>query len=167
MSEFRAHEPDAAQWHAELVKLQSQVARERASEAASTSEPIARQRPRRASRLILALVALAVILAVLFGPGILGGILDRWDYARSVHHDRSSAAHGIRPQLERQALVVVRALREGGAPARMSAAAFAGEYPIASNESAERRARRSPPSHCAGLRRTRKGGDGLNPQWET
>jgi hypothetical protein len=54
------------------------------------------------------LVALAVILAVLFGPGILGSILDRWNYARSVHQDRSSAEHGIRPQLERQALVVVR-----------------------------------------------------------
>ena len=107
MSKFRAHEPDAVQWHAELVKLQSQVARERASEATLRPEPMPLKRPRRASKWVLALVALAIILAVLFGPGILGGILDRWDYARGVHSDRSAAEHGIRPQLERQALIVV------------------------------------------------------------
>jgi hypothetical protein len=67
-----------------------------------------RHRQRRAPKLLLALVALAVILAVLFVPGILGSILDRWDYARSVHQDRSSAEHGVRPQLVPRAVVVVR-----------------------------------------------------------
>ncbi len=108
MSEFRTHEPNTAQWQAELAKLQSEVARERPRTIAPPPDPLPRPRPRRASKLLLALVALAVIVAVLFGPGILGSILDRWDYARSVHQDRSSAENGIRPQLERQALVVVR-----------------------------------------------------------
>ena len=108
MSEFRASEPSTAQWQAELVKLQSEVARERPRAVAPSPDPLPRQRPRRAPKLLLALVALAVILAVLFGPGILGSILDRWDYASSVHHDRSSAEHGIRPQLERRTLVVIR-----------------------------------------------------------
>jgi len=107
MSEFRAHEPDAVQWQAELVKLQSQVARERAGETTLRPDPIARRRPWGVPKLILALVAVAVILAVLFGPGILGGILDRWDHGRSVHPDRSAAEHGIRAQRERQALIVV------------------------------------------------------------
>jgi hypothetical protein len=110
MSEFRTHEPDAAQWQAELVKLQSELARERPRAVAPNSgpDPVSRQRPRRAGKLVLGLVALAVILVVLFGPGILGSILDRWDYARSVHRDRSSAEHGVRPQLDRRALIVVR-----------------------------------------------------------
>ena len=108
MSEFRTSEPTTAQWQAELVKLQSEVARERPRPVAPPPDPLPRQRRRRAPKLLLALVALAVILAVLFVPGILGSILDRWDYARSVHHDRSSAEHGLRPQLERRALVVVR-----------------------------------------------------------
>jgi len=108
MSEFRTSEPTTAQWQAELVKLQSEVARERPRAAAPPPEQSPRHRRRRAPKLLLALVALAVILAVLFLPGILGSILDRWDYARSVHQDRSSAEHGVRPQLERRALVVVR-----------------------------------------------------------
>ncbi len=108
MSEFRASEPTTAQWQAELVKLQSEVARERPRAAAPPPDPLPRHRRRRAPKLLLALVALAVILAVLFVPGILGSILDRWDYARSVHQDRSSAEHGVRPQLERRALVVLR-----------------------------------------------------------
>ncbi len=108
MSEFRTSEPTTAQWQAELVKLQSEVARERPRAAAPPPEQSPRHRRRRAPKLLLALVALAVILAVLFVPGILGSILDRWDYARSVHQDRSSAEHGVRPQLERRALVVVR-----------------------------------------------------------
>jgi hypothetical protein len=53
-------------------------------------------------------VALAVIITILFGPGIVGSILDRWDYTRSVHHDRSVAEHGVAPQLSRKALIVVR-----------------------------------------------------------
>jgi hypothetical protein len=108
MSEFRTHEPDSAQWQAELVKLQSELARERPRIVARPPEPVARRRPRRAPKLLLALVALAVILALLFGPGILGSILDRWDYARSVHQDRSTAEHGIQPQLDRRALLVLR-----------------------------------------------------------
>ena len=108
MSQFRAQEPDSARWHTELVKLQSEVARERPREIVPSPDPIPRRRPARGSKLLLALVAVAVILAVLFGPGIFGSILDRWDYARSVHHDRSSAKHGVRPQLERQALIIVR-----------------------------------------------------------
>lgn len=108
MSEFRTHKPDTAQWQAELVKLQSELARERPRALTPPPDPISRQRPRRAPKLLLALLALAVILAVLFGPGILGSILDRWDYARSVHHDRSSVEHGIRPQLDRRALIVLR-----------------------------------------------------------
>jgi hypothetical protein len=108
MSEFRASEPTTAQWQAELVKLQSEVARERPRAEAPPPEQSPRHRQRRAPKLLLALVALAVILAVLFVPGILGSILDRWDYARSVHQDRSSAENGVRPQLERRALVVVR-----------------------------------------------------------
>ncbi len=108
MSEFRTSEPTTAQWQAELVKLQSEVARERPRAAAPPPDPLPRHRRRRAPKRLLALVALAVILAVLFVPGILGSILDRWDYARSVHQDRSSAEHGVRPQLERRALVVVR-----------------------------------------------------------
>jgi len=108
MPEFRTSEPTTAQWQAELVKLQSEVARERPRAVTPPPDPLPRQRRRRAPKLLLALVALAVILAVLFVPGILGSILDRWDYARSVHHDRSSAEHGVRPQLERRALVVVR-----------------------------------------------------------
>ena len=105
MPEFRAHEPDTAQLQAELVKLQLEVAREGPRALGPSPDPLP---GRRASKLLLALVALAVILAVLFGPGILGSILDRWDYAGRVGQDRSSAEHGIRPQLERQALVVVR-----------------------------------------------------------
>lgn len=108
MSELTTHEPNTAQWQAELIKLQSELARERPRGAAPAPAPVSRQRPRRASKLLLALVAVAVIVAVLFGPGIIGSILDRWDYARSVHHDRSSVDHGVRPQLERQALIVVR-----------------------------------------------------------
>ena len=66
MSEFRSHEPDTAQWQAELVKLQLEVARERRPRAVGPSpDPLPEQRPRRASKLLLALVALAVILAVL------------------------------------------------------------------------------------------------------
>ena len=108
MSEFRTSEPTTAQWQAELVKLQSEVARERPRAAAPPPDPLPRHRRRRAPKLLLALVALAVILAVLFVPGILGSILDRWDYARSVHQDRSSAEHGVRPQLVPRAVVVVR-----------------------------------------------------------
>ena len=108
MSEFRTHEPNTAQWQAELVKLQSEVARERPRSVAPPPDRLPRKRPRRASKLLLALAAVAVLVAVLFGPGILGSLLDRWDYARSVHQDRSRAEHGIRPQLARQALVVVR-----------------------------------------------------------
>ncbi len=108
MPEIRTSEPTSAQWQAELVRLQSEVARERPRAAAPPPGQLPRQRRRRAPKLLLALVALAVILAVLFIPGILGSILDRWDYARSVHQDRSSAEHGVRPQLERRALVVVR-----------------------------------------------------------
>jgi hypothetical protein len=108
MSQFLAQEPDSSQLHAELVKLQSQVAGERAGEPAPMPDPAPRRRPRRGSKLFLALLALAVILTLLFGPGILGSILDRLDYARSVHQDRSTAEHGVRPQVERQALIIVR-----------------------------------------------------------
>jgi len=108
MSQFRAQEPDSAQWHAELVKLQSQVAIERSATPAPAPVPDTRGRRRRASKLVLALVALAVILTLLFVPGILGSILDRWDYAASVHQDRSTANHGVRPQVDRQALIVLR-----------------------------------------------------------
>jgi len=108
MSEFRAQEPDSAQWHAELVKLQSQVASERGGAPPPAPEPISAPRRRRASKVVLALVALAVILTLLFGPGILGSILDRWDYAASVHQDRSTAKHGVRPQVDRQALIILR-----------------------------------------------------------
>ena len=99
MSQFRAQEPDSAHWHAELVKLQSQVAGERAAEATPVPSPVTRPRRGRTSKLVLASLALAVILTLLFGPGILGSILDRWDYARSVHQDRSTAKHGVRPQV--------------------------------------------------------------------
>jgi hypothetical protein len=108
MPEFRTTEPNTAQWQAELVKLQSELARERPRAAAAIPDPAPRGRPRRGSKLVLALAALAVIVAVLFGPGILGSILDRLDYTSSVHHDRSSAEHGVRPQLDRKALVIVR-----------------------------------------------------------
>ena len=108
MSQFRAQEPDSAHWHAELVKLQSHVAGERAAEATPVPSSITRGRRGRTSKLVLALLALAVILTLLFGPGILGSILDRWDYARSVHQDRSTANHGVRPQVDRQALIIVR-----------------------------------------------------------
>ena len=108
MSAFRNDEPSPAEWQTELVKLHSEVARERPRGVAPSPQPRPRGRPRRGSKLLLALVAIAVILAVLFGPGILGSILDRWDYASSVHHDRSSAEHGVRPQLDRRALLVVR-----------------------------------------------------------
>jgi hypothetical protein len=108
MSQFRAQEPDSAHWHAELVKLQSQVAGERAAEATPVPSPVTRPRRGRASKLVLASLALAVILTLLFGPGILGSILDRWDYARSVHQDRSTAKHGVRPQVDRRALIIVR-----------------------------------------------------------
>jgi len=108
MSEFRTYEPSPADWQAELVKLQSELARERLEGVAPSPQPRPHARPRRGSKLLLALVAIAVTLAVLFGPGILGSILDRWDYARSVHHDRSSAEHGVRPQLDARALLVVR-----------------------------------------------------------
>lgn len=109
MSEFRTQEPHSAQWQTELVKLQAQLACERTGDAGRPApQPPPRARSRRGSKLLLALLALAVILAVLFGPGILGSILDRWDYTRSVHHDRSSARHGVHPQLDRKALIVVR-----------------------------------------------------------
>ena len=108
MPEIRTSEPTTAQWQAELIRLQPEVARERPRAAAPPPGPLPRQRRRRVPKLLLALVALAVILAVLFVPWILGSILDRWDYARSVHQDRSMAEHGVRPQLERLALIVVR-----------------------------------------------------------
>jgi hypothetical protein len=85
MSAFRTTEPNTAQFQAELVKLQSELARERPREAAPPPEPPP-ARARRGSRLVLTLVALAVILVVLFGPGLLGSILDRWDYTSSARH---------------------------------------------------------------------------------
>lgn len=106
MSVLRPTEPNTAQFQAELVKLQSELARERPRQPALPEEPPARARRR--SKLVLTLVALAVILIVLFGPGLLGSILDRWDYSSAVHRDRSVAEHGVRPQLERKALVVLR-----------------------------------------------------------
>jgi hypothetical protein len=112
MSEFSTHEPTAAQWQTELVRLQSELARER-PRARDAGDGVACHqetppRRRRSSKLVLMLVALAVILAVLFGPGMLGSILDRIDYTRSVHRDRSIAAHGVRPQTDRRALIIVR-----------------------------------------------------------
>ena len=79
MQEFRAHEPDAARWQSELIKLQSELARDRPRTAAPVMDPVDRRRPRGSSKFLLVLAALALILAVLFGPGILGSILDRWD----------------------------------------------------------------------------------------
>lgn len=112
MSELRTHEPTASQWQAELVKLQSALAGEerRPREARRRIAPgdDSRRRPRRGSRLVLALVALAIIVTVLFGPGMLGSILDRIDYTSSVHRDRSSAEHGVRAQVDRKALIIVR-----------------------------------------------------------
>jgi len=108
MSEFRTQEPSTGEFQAELIKLQSELARERPRETVASPEPVARMRPSRGSKLLLALVAFAVIITILFGPGIVGSILDRWDYTRTVHHDRSVAEHGVAPQLDRQALIVVR-----------------------------------------------------------
>lgn len=108
MSESRTYEPLTAEWQAELVKIQSELARERPRAPAHAVDQRRRPRRRRAPKLVLALVALAVILAVLFGPGIVGSILDRLDYTSSVHHDRSSARHGVRPQLPRTALIISR-----------------------------------------------------------
>lgn len=108
MTEFRAQEPTTGQFQAELIRLQSELARERPRQPVPTPHPTAPQRPRRGSKLVLALVALAVILTMLFGPGIVGSLLDRWDYSRAVHADRSVAVHGVAPQLERRALIVVR-----------------------------------------------------------
>jgi hypothetical protein len=112
MSEFRTQEPSTGQFQAELIKLQSELARERPSErphsTGASVEPVTRRRAGRGSRLLLALVAIAAIITILFGPGIVGSILDRWDYTRSVHHDRSVAEHGVAPQLDRRALIVVR-----------------------------------------------------------
>ena len=108
MSESRTYEPLTAEWQAELVKIQSELARERRAAPAPAEERRPRPRRRRASRLLLALVALATILAILFGPGIVGSILDRLDYLSSVHRDRSVAHHGVRPQLPHTALVISR-----------------------------------------------------------
>ena len=108
MSESRTFEPLTAEWEAELVKIQSELARERPPTPAPPARRSPRPRRRGVSGLVLALVALAIILLVLFGPGIVGSILDRLDYSRSVHQDRSSARHGVRPQLPRTALVISR-----------------------------------------------------------
>lgn len=108
MSEFRIQEPNSDYLQTELVRLQSELARERPRTPVPPKAQAPREGARRASKLWLVLLALGMILAVLFGPGIVGSILDRWDYARSVHHDRSSAEHGIHPQLARKALIVVR-----------------------------------------------------------
>ena len=99
-----------------LEKIQAEVAREHLPAEPREPAPAAVPKPRRVSRLLLALVALAVILALVLGPGIVGSILDRWDHARSVHSDRSRVAHGVSPQTKRQALIVLR--DENGRPVR-------------------------------------------------
>lgn len=106
MSEFHTQEPTTGQFHAELIRLQSELARERPRRDAPAI-PVPDRR-RSGSRLWLALIALAAILTLLFGPGIVGSLLDRWDYNRAVHRDRSVATHGIAPQLERRALIIAR-----------------------------------------------------------
>jgi hypothetical protein len=106
MNNFDASEPSPAEWLETLEKVQAEVARDR--RLPRLPRPAADRKPRRFGKLLVALMALAVILAVVLGPGILGSLLDRLDYARSVHGDRSRIVHGVQPQVKRRAVLVLR-----------------------------------------------------------
>ncbi|MDX1434061.1 MAG: hypothetical protein R3286_16585 [Gammaproteobacteria bacterium] len=121
MTDTHLPEPLDGDWQQDLIRVHAEAARERLPERGRGPLPErrreeARAAPVRASRrprgLLLGLVTLAIILAVLFGPGIVGSVLDRIDYRSSVHGDRSSIASGVRPQTARSALLVYRD-REG------------------------------------------------------
>lgn len=118
MSDTHLPEPLTGTWQADLVRLHAEAARERLP-ARGSRYPAPERAPERAPRgttrgsrrprgLVMGLVTLAIILTVLFGPGIVGSLLDRLDYARSVHRDRSSIDTNVRPQTSRRALVVYR-----------------------------------------------------------
>ena len=67
ISEFPSQEPTTGQWKAELLKIQSDIARDRPAEAPAVADEAPRRRSGRGTKLVLALVAAAIIVALIFG----------------------------------------------------------------------------------------------------